>query len=52
MAFPSSDKYELGLKEGDIVEVITVRDDGWCKGKLINDGRVGHFPITFVQRLA
>eukprot|EP01090_Pellita_catalonica_P010441 TRINITY_DN21887_c0_g1_i1.p1 TRINITY_DN21887_c0_g1~~TRINITY_DN21887_c0_g1_i1.p1 ORF type:complete len:156 (+),score=17.22 TRINITY_DN21887_c0_g1_i1:44-469(+) len=37
---------ELHLKEGDIVEVLEQRDDGWWRGQV--GGRVGLFPANYV----
>ncbi|XP_063905217.1 E3 ubiquitin-protein ligase SH3RF1 isoform X4 [Zophobas morio] len=46
-----TDKHEeegcLVFKEGDIINVIRRVDENWAEGKL--DGRIGIFPLTFVE---
>ncbi|EFA02827.2 E3 ubiquitin-protein ligase SH3RF1 isoform X2 [Tribolium castaneum] len=46
-----TDKHEeegcLTFKEGDIINVIRRVDENWAEGKL--DGRIGIFPLTFVE---
>ncbi|XP_012277640.1 dynamin-binding protein [Orussus abietinus] len=41
---------ELDLTKGDIVTIIEILDDGWCRG-VTNDGRKGTFPEGFVDYL-
>ena len=52
MAYPASSEYELDLKEGDVITMLKARDDGWCKGLLERTGKVGLFPMTFVQKIS
>ena len=51
MAYPASGPYELDLKEGDIIFMAKIREDGWCKGTLQRTGYTGLFPLSFVQKL-
>ncbi|XP_046826765.1 dynamin-binding protein-like isoform X1 [Vespa crabro] len=39
---------ELDLNEGEVVTVIEVLDDGWCRG-ITEDGRNGIFPEGFIS---
>jgi len=39
---------EIQLNVGDSVKIIEVDDDGWCYGKNLNSGEVGHFPINYI----
>eukprot|EP00096_Caligus_rogercresseyi_P012973 TRINITY_DN5642_c0_g1_i1.p1 TRINITY_DN5642_c0_g1~~TRINITY_DN5642_c0_g1_i1.p1 ORF type:complete len:302 (+),score=74.88 TRINITY_DN5642_c0_g1_i1:89-994(+) len=49
--FPASGKYELNMVLGDVVILISKREDGWCKGTLERTGQVGLFPYSFVEPL-
>nr|CAB3266050.1 SH3 domain-containing RING finger protein 3 [Phallusia mammillata] len=51
MNFPANTPDELELKEGDIVIVHHRRPGGWFRGTHQKNGRSGHFPSTFVERL-
>jgi hypothetical protein len=52
MAYPASSEYELELNEGDLISMLKMRDDGWCKGQLDRTGKIGLFPLTFVQKIS
>jgi len=49
MPFPSSSQYELELKQGDVVVMSRIREDGWCKGTLQRSGQTGLF---FVEKIS
>ena len=52
MPFPSSSQYELELKQGDIIVMNRIREDGWCKGTLNRSGQTGLFPLSFVEKIS
>ena len=52
MPFPSSSQYELELKQGDVVVMSRIREDGWCKGTLQRSGQTGLFPLSFVEKIS
>ncbi|XP_011149340.1 unconventional myosin-Ie [Harpegnathos saltator] len=47
--YEPQDLDELGLKEGDIVEVLKEHEGGWWHGRL--KGKTGLFPSNYVERL-
>ncbi|KAE9552425.1 hypothetical protein FO519_004366 [Halicephalobus sp. NKZ332] len=42
---------ELTFDEGSIIEGIEKGEDGWMKGKLMQNGKVGMFPLNFVEAI-
>ena len=52
MPFPSSSQYELELKQGDVIIMNRIREDGWCKGTLNRSGQTGLFPLSFVEKIS
>lgn len=40
---------ELNLKQGDTIEIIEKRTDGWWRGQLNNS--IGLFPSTYVKEV-
>jgi hypothetical protein len=48
--FPSSSEFELDLKIGDLIQVMIIREDGWCKGLQERTQKVGLFPRIFVSK--
>ncbi|KNE70265.1 hypothetical protein AMAG_14414 [Allomyces macrogynus ATCC 38327] len=42
---------ELPLRIGDIVEVVQVYDDGWAFAFLVDSGRPGVVPMSFLEKL-
>ena len=36
-------------KEGQMIEFINELEEGWATGKLIDSGKVGHYPTNFVE---
>lgn len=49
ISYPPNSDHELELKVGDIVHVHKKREDGWFKGTLVQTGKVGLFPGSFVE---
>ncbi|CAG5101043.1 Similar to Myo1e: Unconventional myosin-Ie (Rattus norvegicus), partial [Cotesia congregata] len=47
--YQPQDLDELGLKEGDIVEVLMEHEGGWWHGKL--KGKTGLFPSNYVEKI-
>ncbi|CAH1776558.1 unnamed protein product [Owenia fusiformis] len=47
--YPPQGDVELELKVGDIIYVHKKREDGWFKGTLQKNGKVGLFPGSFVE---
>lgn len=43
------DKSELGLKEGDIVEILRVGGNGWWFGRHLTTGDEGWVPSTYLE---
>jgi hypothetical protein len=39
---------ELGLKTGEMIEVLHMSEDGWCQG-LSRTGQKGRFPGSYVR---
>lgn len=50
----SNDQFELSFKQGDIIAVLTPKEErtepGWWRGRL-RDGKIGWFPSTHVQEI-
>jgi peroxin-13 len=50
----SNDEFELSFNKGDIIAVLTPKEEriepGWWRGRL-RDGRIGWFPSTHVQEI-
>lgn len=40
---------ELNIFNGDVIDIIEKRDDGWWRGQLANS--IGLFPSTFVTEI-
>ena len=47
----AEDDDEISFKVGDIIEVIEKLDDGWWKGKVYNDNKIGVFPSNYVAKV-
>jgi hypothetical protein len=45
-ASPNSEEVSISL--GDILKVLSVRDDGWTRVKLIRQGTEGYVPSTYI----
>ena len=50
--YTAQNEDELSLKEGQLITIITkdCEDEGWWKGEI--EGKVGLFPINFVERVS
>ena len=48
--YEACDSDELGLSEGNIVEITDDSEEGWWHGKC--KGKVGMFPSNFVERIS
>ena len=48
-AYDAANADEISFKEGQMIEFINDLEEGWATGKLIETGKVGHYPTNFVE---
>lgn len=48
-SYEASEVDELTFDEGAVIEGLEKGEEGWMKGKLVQSGRVGMFPLNFVE---
>ena len=48
-AYEAANADEISFKEGQMIEFINELEEGWATGKLIETGKVGHYPTNFVE---
>jgi len=48
-SYEAAEMDELTFDEGAIIEGLEKGEEGWMKGKLVHNGKVGMFPLNFVE---
>eukprot|EP00490_Sorites_sp_Unknown_P014375 CAMPEP_0114656044 /NCGR_PEP_ID=MMETSP0191-20121206/11768_1 /TAXON_ID=126664 /ORGANISM="Sorites sp." /LENGTH=215 /DNA_ID=CAMNT_0001872501 /DNA_START=106 /DNA_END=750 /DNA_ORIENTATION=+ len=48
--YEGQDDNQLTFNEGDKIEVIEEDSGGWWEGRLIKNGNVGYFPVTYIKQ--
>ena len=48
--YVGQDDNQLTFNEGDKIEVIEEDTGGWWEGRLIKNGNIGYFPVTYIKQ--